>query len=62
VAFYYRHSPAVANVIAKRDGLRTLVRAGLWPVIYAVEFPGAAAASLAGVMLGLVAYRRRRFG
>ena len=60
VALYYRHSSAIANVIARHEGLRSVVRAGLWPVVYAVEYPGASAVSIAGVILGLAAYRRRR--
>ncbi len=33
VSFYYRHSPPMANFIAKHDGLRTAVRVGLTPVV-----------------------------
>jgi hypothetical protein len=33
VGFYYRNSPAVANFIAKHDGLRAMVRFGLAPVV-----------------------------
>ena len=33
VGFYYRHSPAIADVIARHDSLRAAVRLGLAPVI-----------------------------
>jgi hypothetical protein len=33
VAFYYRHSPALAGFIAKHDGLRAVVRLGLAPLV-----------------------------
>lgn len=33
VGFYYRHSPALANFIAKNDGVRAVVRLGLAPVV-----------------------------
>ncbi len=33
VGFYYRHSPAIADVIAKHSGLRAAVRLGLAPVV-----------------------------
>jgi len=39
VAFYYQYSPPVADFIADRDWLRTLTRALLSPVVFAVLFP-----------------------
>ena len=33
VSFYYRHSPVIANFIARHDGLREAVRLGLAPVV-----------------------------
>jgi hypothetical protein len=33
VGFYYRHSPALADVIANHSGLRAAVRLGLAPVV-----------------------------
>jgi hypothetical protein len=33
VRWYYQHSPPVAEYIAKHEGLRSLVRVALWPVV-----------------------------
>jgi len=33
VAFYYRHSPPIADFIAKSEGLRMAVRIGLAPMV-----------------------------
>ena len=46
VNFYYRYSPAIANTIRAHDALRAVVRAGLWPVLYAVKYPGPSGAAL----------------
>ena len=35
VDFYYRHSPEIADQIAKNEALKSVVRAGLWlPITY----------------------------
>jgi hypothetical protein len=60
VAFYYRHSPPVAEFIARHDALRALTRAVLTPVVLAVERPGLAGAALLAVLLGLLNLRRQR--
>ena len=37
VAFYYRYSPALAEAIRPHDSLRAIVRAALWPIVWAVK-------------------------
>jgi hypothetical protein len=44
VDWYYAASPPVAAFIAEHETLRTAVRAGLTPVVYAVKYPEAALA------------------
>jgi len=39
VAFYYRHSPAVAAVIARSASLRRATQWLLTPVVFAIEYP-----------------------
>ena len=43
VAFYYRHSPPLAEAIRAHDGARAVVRAMLWPVVLTVKYPAQAA-------------------
>lgn len=43
VAFYYRHSPALADAIRPHDNVRAVVRAALGPLVWGVEHPGSAA-------------------
>jgi hypothetical protein len=42
VDWYYAVSPPVAAFIAEHDSLKTAVRLGLTPVVYAVKYPAAA--------------------
>lgn len=39
VAFYYAHSPAVADVIRQHDALRFFTRMLLYPVVWLVKYP-----------------------
>ena len=61
VAFYYRHSPPVAEFIARHDGLRAMTRALLTPLVLAVTYP---LATVPGILLALAGalnlHRRRR--
>lgn len=43
VAFYYKHSPPIADFIAQHDTLRVMMRFALTPLIFAVKYPLAAA-------------------
>ncbi|MCL0075061.1 PKD domain-containing protein, partial [Thermodesulfovibrionales bacterium] len=38
VAFYNRHSPALAEFIAEREAAKKVVRVALWPLVKIVEF------------------------
>lgn len=61
VAFYYRHSPAIAEFIAQHDSLRLLMRLALTPLIVLVKlgwFGLAGGTLLAG--FGVVRVYRRR--
>lgn len=58
VAFYYRHSPPVAALIGRHEGLRAATRAALAPVVFAIERPAAAGGLLLAGVLLLVNLRR----
>lgn len=63
VAFYYRHSPPLAAIIGRHDSLRAITRAALAPVVFAIERPAAASATLLAMgllLLNLRARSRRR--
>lgn len=53
---YYRLSPALVREMAQHESLRTVVRAMLTPVVYAICHPGVTASLLAAA-LGMLALR-----
>lgn len=57
VKFYYKHSPPIADFIARHDTLRMFFRFALTPLIFAVKYP--LAASFLLVFAGLGVIRRR---
>jgi uncharacterized repeat protein (TIGR01451 family) len=61
VQFYYRTSPPIADYIRAHDGLRTMTRWALTPLVYGIEYPMAPAAITGSLLIiGLVARRRAR--
>jgi hypothetical protein len=60
VAQYYEHSPPLADYIREREGLRTVVRGVLTPVVYAVRHPVWALLAVVALLALLVGWRRRR--
>lgn len=57
VEFYYRHSPPIADYIRERETLRSVVRAGLTPVVYAIKYPVTAL-----LLLSVIVWLRLRQG
>jgi uncharacterized repeat protein (TIGR01451 family) len=60
VAWYYRHSPRAAALIASHPTLRALTRWALSPLVYAIKYPMPAGALvlLAGLAIGRRSLRR----
>lgn len=59
VAWYYRHSPPLADAIRDSETRRALVRALLWPLVFALRHPLLAVFLPLLLIVALVAYRRR---
>ena len=56
---YYTYSPPIAEYVAQHETLRTTLRLGLMPMVYAVKYPGAASLLfLLIVGVGMSRYRR----
>lgn len=58
VAWYYRVSPPVAAFIAQHESLRTAVRWGLAPVVFAVKNPATAGLFLCVFLVAVLQARR----
>ena len=59
VAWYYRASPLAADLIASNESLRCVVRLGLTPIVYAVNYPMAAFLIVAAIPLAVITRKRR---
>ena len=60
VSLYYWASPPIAEVISRHEALKMIVRAGLAPVVYAVEHPYMAAIFLSTLVAALLAILRKK--
>ena len=60
VDWYYRVSPPVAAFIAEHESLKTAVRWGLTPIVYAVKYPTAALALVLLLPAGVMVRKRKR--
>jgi len=59
VDWYYAVSPPVAAYIAGHESLRTAVRMGLTPVVYAVKYPAAALVMILLIPAAVIVRKRR---
>jgi hypothetical protein len=57
---YYAHSPPIAAYIREREGLRTVVRALLTPVVHAIRHPLWALLAVCTLAVGIAYLGRRR--
>jgi hypothetical protein len=60
VDWYYRVSPPAAAFIAEHESLKTAVRWGLTPAVYAVKYPTAALAMILFISAAMIVRKRRR--
>ena len=60
VDWYYRVSPNAAAFIAEHESLRTAVRWGLTPVVYAVKYPAAALAMILLIPAAVIVRKRAK--
>ena len=60
VELYYRISPPVAAFIAEHEIIKTAVRFGLAPIVYAVKYPAAALATILLVPAVVIIGKRRK--
>lgn len=60
VRMYYTYSPPIADFIREHEVIRAAVRAGLWPLVYAVKYPEPIGATLGGILLAGLALRLRK--
>jgi hypothetical protein len=60
VEWYYRVSPPAAAFIAEHESMKTAVRWGLAPVVYAVKYPAAALLMILLIPVVVIVSKRRR--
>jgi len=59
VALYYNYSPPIADFIADRDWLRTIVRALITPLVFMIEYPESIPIIFLGIPVYIHIHRRK---